>query len=165
MSTIQKIVPCLWFDGQAEEAAKFYVSIFDRSRITRVSHYGEEGQEITGQKPGSVMTVAFELERVSFTALNGGPQFKFNEAISLQVLCKTQDEIDRLWRKLSVGGDPKAQQCGWLRDKFGLCWQIVPEQMADWMTDGDPTKAARVMKALLKMQKLEIATLEQAHAG
>jgi predicted 3-demethylubiquinone-9 3-methyltransferase (glyoxalase superfamily) len=166
MPTIQKIVPCLWFDSQAEEAAKFYVSVFERaSRITQVTHYGEEGKEVHGQKPGTVMTVAFELEGQQLTALNGGPHFKFNEAISLQVMCETQDEIDRYWGKLSAGGDDKAQQCGWLKDRYGLSWQIVPAVMPELIGDRDPAKAGRVMKAMLKMKKLDIATLKKAHAG
>jgi predicted 3-demethylubiquinone-9 3-methyltransferase (glyoxalase superfamily) len=165
MPKIQKFVPCLWFDGEAEEAARFYCSVFEGSRITHVSHYGEEGQEIHGRKSGSVMVVAFELEGTPFTALNGGPQFKFNEAISLQVMCETQAEIDRYWDKLTAGGDEKAQACGWLKDKYGLSWQIVPAQIPDWMSDSDPAKAGRVMNAFMKMKKLDIAKLEQAASG
>lgn len=165
MPTIQKIIPCLWFDSQAEEAAKFYVSVFERARIVRITRYGEEGQEVHGQKPGSIMTVAFELDGEPFTALNGGPHFKFNEAISLQVMCETQDEIDRYWGKLSAGGDETAQQCGWLKDRYGLSWQIVPALLPDLVGDPDRVKAGRVMKALLKMKKLDITTLKQAHAG
>jgi len=164
MPTIQKIVPCLWFDSQAEEAAKFYVSNFERSRIVKVSHYGNEGQDVHGRKPGSVMTVAFEIEGAPFTALNGGPHFRFTEAISLQVMCETQDEIDRLWTKLSAGGDEKAQQCGWLKDRYGLSWQIVPSMMADWM-GGDQARADRAMKAMLEMKKLDIAALQAAADG
>jgi len=165
MPNIHKLVPCLWFDNQAEPAAKFYTSVFDNSRITAVTHYGEEGQEIHGQKPGTVLTVAFELEGMPFTALNGGPIFKFNEAVSFQVMCETQEEIDRFWAKLSAGGDEKAQQCGWLKDKFGLSWQIVPAVLAGLLADRDPVKAGRVMKAMLKMKKLEIAALKKAYAG
>jgi predicted 3-demethylubiquinone-9 3-methyltransferase (glyoxalase superfamily) len=165
MPTIRKIIPCLWFDGQAEEAAKFYVSVFERSRITRLTHYGEEGQEVHGRRPGSVMTVAFELDGEPFTALNGGPLFKFNEAISLQVMCETQEEIDRYWSQLSAGGDEKAQQCGWLKDKYGLSWQIVPADLPDLFDDRDPARAGRVMKALLTMKKLDIRALRQAYAG
>jgi predicted 3-demethylubiquinone-9 3-methyltransferase (glyoxalase superfamily) len=165
MPTIRTIVPCLWFDDQAEEAARFYVSVFERSRIERVSHYGQEGQEIHGRKPGTVMTVAFDLAGQPLTALNGGPYFKFNEAISLQVMCETQDEIDYFWGKLSAGGDEKAQQCGWLKDRFGLSWQIVPVVLADLLGDSDPAKAGRAMKAMLAMKKLDIAKLKQAHAG
>jgi predicted 3-demethylubiquinone-9 3-methyltransferase (glyoxalase superfamily) len=165
MPTIRKIIPCLWFDSQAEEAAKFYVSIFERSRITGLSHYGKEGQEVHGGKPGSVLTVAFELDGQPFTALNGGPLFHFTEAISFQVMCETQDEIDRYWSKLSAGGDEKAQQCGWLKDKFGLSWQVVPAVLPALIGDPDPAKAGRVMKALLPMKKLDIQALKQAHAG
>ena len=163
MATIQKIIPCLWFDNQAEEAAKFYCSIFEHSRITRVTHYGKEGQDVHGRAPGSVMTVSFEIAGTQLTALNGGPHFKFSEAISLQVMCDSQDEIDRYWTKLSVGGDPKAQQCGWLKDKFGLSWQIVPTVLPELMGDKDVLKADRTMKAMLQMKKLDIAKLQQAH--
>lgn len=165
MPTINKIVPCLWFDNQAEEAASFYVSIFENSRVTNVSRYGKEGQEIHGRAPGSVMTVAFELEGQPFTALNGGPLFKFNEAVSLQVMCGTQEEIDRLWSKLGEGGPVEAQQCGWLKDKYGLSWQIVPSMLPELMTDPDQSKADRVMKALLRMKKLDIAELKKARAA
>jgi predicted 3-demethylubiquinone-9 3-methyltransferase (glyoxalase superfamily) len=166
MATIQKIVPCLWFDGEAEDAARFYVSIFEiDSRILRTSRYTHEGQEIHGRDPGSVMTVEFQLAGCELTALNGGPEFKFSEAISLQVLCDTQQEVDRLWEKLSAGGDPKAQQCGWLKDKFGLSWQIVPSILPELMADSDVTKAARTMRALLEMKKLDIAKLQNAHDG
>jgi predicted 3-demethylubiquinone-9 3-methyltransferase (glyoxalase superfamily) len=165
MATLPKIVPCLWFDSQAEEAAKFYVSVFEKARITLVSYYGAEGQEVHGRKPGSVMTVAFELDGVAFTALNGGPHFKFNEAISLQVMCETQEEIDPNWGKLSAGGDDKAQQCGWLKDRYGLSWQIVPAVLVDMVADRDQAKAGRVMNAMLKMKKLDIATLKRAYTG
>ncbi len=165
MPTIRKIIPCLWFDSQAEEAAKFYVSVFERSRITGLTHYGQEGQEVHGGKPGSVLTVAFELDGQPFTALNGGPLFRFTEAVSFQVKCETQDEIDRYWSKLSAGGDEKAQQCGWLKDKYGLSWQVVPAVLPDLIGDPDPAKAGRVMKALLQMKKLDIKALKQAHAG
>src|SRR5258708_21239384 len=126
MAIVQKITPCLWFNGQAEEAAKSYVSIFDNSGIGAVTRYGKEGVEIHGQPDGTVLTVSFRLEGQEFTALNGGPRFKFNEAISLAVSCETQAEIDRYWDRLREGGDEKAQQCGWLKDKYGLSWQIVP---------------------------------------
>lgn len=165
MPTIRKIIPCLWFDNQAEEAAKFYVSVFEKSRITGLTRYGKEGQEVHGGKPGSVMTVAFELDGQPFTALNGGPLFHFTEAISFQVMCETQDEIDRYWSKLSAGGDEKAQQCGWLKDKYGLSWQVVPSVLPEWIGDPDPAKAGRVMKALLQMKKLDIRELKKAHAG
>jgi len=165
MPTIQKIIPCLWFDNQAEEAAKFYVSIFERSRIVLVSHYGTEGQAEHGRKPGSVMTVQLELDGQQLTALNGGPHFKLNEAISLQVMCETQSEIDRYWSQLSAGGDEKAQQCGWLKDRFGLSWQIVPALLPALVSDPDKAKAGRVIKAIMKMKKLDISALKQAHAG
>ena len=165
MPTIRKIIPCLWFDSQAEEAAKFYVSVFERSRITGITRYGTEGQEVHGGKPGSVLTVAFELDGQTFTALNGGPLFRFTEAVSFQVMCETQDEIDRYWSKLSAGGDEKAQQCGWLKDQYGLSWQVVPAVLPALIGDPDPAKAGRVMKALLPMKKLDIQALKQAHAG
>jgi predicted 3-demethylubiquinone-9 3-methyltransferase (glyoxalase superfamily) len=163
--TIHRIVPCLWYDSEAEEAAKLYVSIFGRSRIVRVTRYGEEGREVHGRAPGTVLTVAFELEGQPFTALNGGPVFKFNEAVSFQVMCETQDEIDRFWNGLSAGGDEKARQCGWLKDKYGLSWQIVPAVLSELLADPDPAKAGRTMKAMLQMKKLDIATLKRAHAG
>jgi len=165
MPTIRRIIPCLWFDSQAEEAAKFYVSIFERSRITGLTRYGTEGQEVHGGKPGSVLTVAFELDGEPFTALNGGPLFRFTEAVSFQVMCETQDEIDCYWNKLSAGGDEKAQQCGWLKDKYGLSWQVVPAVLPALIGDSDPAKAGRVMKALLPMKKLDIQALKTAHAG
>jgi predicted 3-demethylubiquinone-9 3-methyltransferase (glyoxalase superfamily) len=166
MATIQKIVPCLWFDSQAEEAARLYVSVFESdSRILRVSRYTHEGQEIHGRDPGSVMTVEFQLCGCELTALNGGPEFKFSEAVSLQVMCDTQQEIDRFWEKLSAGGDAKAQQCGWLKDKFGLSWQIVPSILPALIADSDVSKAARTMRALLEMKKLDIAKLQNAHDG
>ena len=164
MARLQRITPCLWFDGQAEPAANQYTMIFPNSHITAVSRYGEAGREIHGGQPGSVLTIAFELDGVGFTALNGGPHFKFNEAISLQINCDSQDEIDHYWSRLSHGGDPQAQQCGWLKDRFGLSWQVVPSSMARWMTTG-ADKADRVMAAVLKMKKIDIASLERAYAG
>jgi predicted 3-demethylubiquinone-9 3-methyltransferase (glyoxalase superfamily) len=165
MATIQKIVPCLWFDTHAEEAAKFYISVFPNSRIDRITHYTGEGKEIHGHEPGSIMTVTFELSGCLFTALNGGPNFKFSEAVSFQVMCDTQEEIDRYWSKLTPGGDENAQQCGWLCDKFGLSWQIVPTRLPELLSDDDPVKVGRTMNALLQMKKLDIARLEQAHAA
>ena len=165
MPTFQRITPCLWFDRQADDAAKFYTSIFKNSRIGAISRYGEAGREIHGMPAGTVLTVAFELDGHSFTALNGGPQFTFNEAISLQVNCDTQQEIDHYWNRLSEGGDPRSQQCGWLKDQFGLSWQVVPTVLPRLMTDPDPKKSERVMTALLQMKKLDIAALERAHAG
>jgi len=158
----QKIVPCLWFDDQGEDAANFYVSIFKDSRITNVSRYGEAGKEVHGKKPGTAMTVAFELEGQPFTALNGGPQFKFNQAISFQISCESQAEVDHYWDKLSEGGDPNAQQCAWLKDKFGLSWQVVPTALPRLLSDPDRAKAGRVMNAMLKMKKIDIAELENA---
>lgn len=160
-----KISPCLWFDTQAEEAARFYTGIFKDSKITATSYYPEAGQEIHGKPPGTVMVVAFELNGLSFTALNGGPMFKFSEAISLQVECADQDEVDYYWDKLSEGGNPDAQQCGWVADKFGLSWQVVPEILPSLMTHPDPAKSGRVMAALMQMKKLDIATLQQAFEG
>lgn len=162
---LQKITPCLWFDTQAEEAAQFYCSIFSNARIVSVSHYGEAGHEIHGKPAGSVLTVVFELAGQTFTALNGGPAFKFNEAISLQVSCDSQPELDYYWAKLSAGGAEAAQQCGWLSDKYGVAWQIVPSVLAAMMADGDSGKSERVMAALLPMKKLDIAALQRAYAG
>jgi predicted 3-demethylubiquinone-9 3-methyltransferase (glyoxalase superfamily) len=161
---MQRITPCLWFDTQAEEAAKFYTSIFKNSRIGRISRYGKEGREIHGKPEGSVLTVEFELNGQPFTALNGGPLFKFNEAVSFQVFCETQPELDDYWEKLGRGGDAKAQQCGWLKDRYGVSWQIVPTQLAAMLQDGNKRKSERVMKELLQMKKLDIARLEQAYA-
>ena len=160
-----KIAPCLWFDHQAEEAAKHYTGIFKNSKITKTSHYTEVGREVHGREPGSVMTVDFELDGQSFTALNGGPDFKFNEAISMQIFCETQKEIDHYWDRLSQGGDPNAQQCGWLKDKFGVSWQVTPKVLGEMMADRDKEKAGRVMEALLQMKKLDLAELERAYQG
>lgn len=157
---MQKITPFLWFDNQAEEAANFYVSIFKNSKIGTVARYGESGP---GPK-GSVMTVAFELDGEKFTALNGGPIFKFTEAISLVVNCEDQEEIDYFWEKLSVDGG-KEVECGWLKDKYGLCWQVVPTILGELVQSDDPAKSERVMKALMQMKKLDIARLKQAAEG
>jgi predicted 3-demethylubiquinone-9 3-methyltransferase (glyoxalase superfamily) len=165
MPVIQRITPCLWFDDQAEAAAKFYTGIFKNSKIKEVSRYGEAGREIHGKPAGTVMTVAFELEGQAFTALNGGPIFKFNEAISLQINCETQAEVDHYWEKLSAGGDVNAQQCGWLKDKYGLSWQVVPRVLVEMMTDPDTKKSGRVMEAMLQMKKIDIAGLTRAYAG
>ena len=165
MQQPKKITPCLWFDDQAEEAAKFYTGIFKNSKITKISRYGEAGREIHGKPPGTVMTVAFELDGQTFTALNGGPLFKFNEAISFQVDCASQKDVDYYWEKLSAGGDPKAQQCGWLKDKFGLSWQIVPTALPQMLEDPDSGKSQRAMAAMLQMKKLDIGELERAYAG
>ena len=157
---MQKITPFLWFDNKAEEAAKFYCSIFKNSKIGKVARYGEEGEQVSGRPAGSVMTVEFKLEEQDFIALNGGPHFKFNEAISFVVSCKTQAELDRFWNKLSAGG--KKVQCGWLRDKYGVSWQIVPTVLGELMSDKDTAKSQRVMQAMLKMVKLDIKKLKQA---
>ncbi|HYD33079.1 MAG TPA: VOC family protein [Methylophilaceae bacterium] len=162
---LQKISACLWFDNQAEEAANFYTSIFEDSRILNITRYGEAGHEIHGRPAGSVLTVVFELDGQSFTALNGGPIFRFNEAISLQIFCQDQAEIDYYWERLSAGGDPNAQQCGWLKDRFGLSWQVVPAGLTDMLSTGDYEQTERVMTALLQMQKLNIAQLQLAYKG
>lgn len=155
---MQKIVPNLWFDTEAEDAAKFYTSIFKNSKIVNVSRYGEAGP----RPAGSVLTVTFQLDGQEFTALNGGPDFKFNEAVSLLVNCKSQGEVDELWEKLSEGGEPGP--CGWLKDKYGLSWQIIPTGLGELMQDKDAEKANRVMEAMLKMGKIDIAGLEKAYA-
>ena len=163
MAIRQRITPCLWFADEAEEAARLYTGIFKNSRITTITRYGSAGQEVHGRPPGSVMTVAFELDGQTFTALNGGPVFKFNEAISLQVNCETQDEIDYYWAKLSAGGDPNAQQCGWLKDRYGLSWQVVPNFMSELFAKESSPGAQRAMEALLRMKKLDIAELRRAY--
>ncbi|MBC8145663.1 MAG: VOC family protein [bacterium] len=165
MATLQRIRPCLWFTDSVEEAAKFYTSIFKNSSIGDTSYYSEEGQEIHGQPAGSVMAITFELDGQPFMALNGGPMFKFSEAISFAINCTNQEEVDYYWNKLSEGGDPNAQQCGWLKDRFGLSWQVVPEILAKLIDDPDREKADRVMNAMLQMVKLDIAALERAAAG
>jgi len=162
MPLIQKITPCLWFDDQAEQAAKFCTEIFKNSKIKKISRYGKEGYEIHHRPEASVMTVEFELDGQSFTALNGGPVFKFNEAVSFQVDCATQEEVDYYWEKLSEAGDEKAQQCGWLKDKYGLAWQNVPRVLVDMLKDPDEKKSQRVMAAMLKMKKIDIETLKRA---
>jgi predicted 3-demethylubiquinone-9 3-methyltransferase (glyoxalase superfamily) len=162
---MQPITPCFWFDTQAEEAARFYTGIFPNSRIGTISRYGEAGHEVHGRPAGSVMTVEFELNGQLFTALNGGPHFKFNEAISFQIMCRTQEEVDHYWNRLSQGGDPNAQQCGWLKDKYGLSWQVVPTALVEMMTDPDREKSGRAMEAMLKMKKLDIAELRRAFEG
>jgi predicted 3-demethylubiquinone-9 3-methyltransferase (glyoxalase superfamily) len=165
VAIVQKITPCLWFDNQAEEAAKFYVSLFDNSAIGAITRYGREGLEVHGRPDGSVMTVSFRLEGQEFTALNGGPHFKFTEAISFVVRCETQAEVDRYWDKLCEGGDEKAQQCGWLKDKYGVSWQIVPAALFEMMAEADSEKSGRVMRAMLQMRKLNLAALRQAYVG
>jgi len=160
---MQKITPFLWFDNQAEEAANFYVSIFPNSKIKEVSRYGDSGAEIAGREKGSVMTVAFELNGQEFVALNGGPLFKFTEAVSFMVHCKDQEEVDYYWEKLSAV--PESEQCGWLKDKYGLSWQIVPTVLDEMVSSSDPVKAERAMKAMLQMKKLDIAGLQKAYKG
>ena len=158
---MQKIRPCLWFDNQAEEAVRFYASIFKDCRVIDTMRYGEAGPGM----PGSVLTVTFALHGQEFIALNGGPMFKFTEAISFQVSCDTQKEIDHYWFKLSEGGDEKAKQCGWLKDKFGVSWQIVPKQLGELLGGSDRAGAARAMQAMLQMKKIVVADLEKAYAG
>lgn len=162
---LQKITPCLWFDSEAEDAAHFYCAIFPNSRIVQISRYGEAGYEIHRQRAGSVLTVGFELDGHAFTALNGGPEFRFSPAISFQVACDTQPELDRYWDALAAGGEEGAQQCGWLSDRYGVSWQIIPASLSAMMSDADPGKSGRVMNALLQMKKLDIAELQKAFAG
>ena len=157
------ITPCLWFDTQAEEAAKFYCSVFKNSKITHVARYPDAGQHIHHKPAGSVMVVAFELDGLPFTALNGGPNFKFDEAVSFQVMCETQADIDYYWGKLTEGG--QEGPCGWLKDKFGLSWQVVPAAIPSMMSDPDAKKSARVMNAFMTMKKLDLAAIERAYAG
>lgn len=156
---MQKITPCLWFDQQAEEAARFYVSLFKNSKIGAINHYGDGAP----MPKGTVLTVRFQLDGQDYLALNGGPMFKFTEAVSFIVNCETQEELDRMWEKLSDGG--QIQQCGWLKDKYGLSWQIAPTVLGKMMSDPEPGRAGRVMKALLQMKKLDIKKLEEAYAG
>ena len=163
MAKIQRIAPCLWFDNQAEAAAKFYVGIFKNAKITAISRYSKAGYEVHRRPAGSVLTVAFKLEGQPFTALNGGPLFKFNEAVSLQVYCTTQKEIDYYWERLGEGGDPKA--CGWLKDKFGVPWQVVPAGMEKMLKDHKSAKAQRAMAAVMQMKKFDLAALKRAAKG
>jgi len=157
----QKITPCLWFDDQAEEAVKFYTSIFKKSKVGRIARYGEAGAKVSGRPKGSVMTATFEIEGQEFMALNGGPHFRFSEAVSFIVNCETQQEIDQLWEKLSEGGEQGV--CGWLKDKYGLSWQVIPTVLEKMMQDKDSDKTNRVMRALLQMKKLDIRRLEEAY--
>jgi predicted 3-demethylubiquinone-9 3-methyltransferase (glyoxalase superfamily) len=164
MASIEgKISPCLWFDTQAEDAANFYVAVFKNGRIKHVSRYGKTGREVHGKEPGSVMVVAFEIGGLTFTALNGGPQFKFDEAVSFQVSCETQDEIDYFWSKLSDGG--KEGPCGWLKDKFGLSWQVVPAELPQLLSGDDGARLDRMIGAIMSMKKFDLAALKRAHAG
>jgi predicted 3-demethylubiquinone-9 3-methyltransferase (glyoxalase superfamily) len=162
-NVVQRITPFLWFDQQAEEAAKLYASIFPNSRIGDVIRYTEESSAASGRPKGSVMTVAFELDGQAFTALNGGPHFKFTEAISLVVSCQTQEEVDHFWDRLSAGG--QQVQCGWLKDRFGVSWQVVPTVLLEMLADKDPAKARRVTAAMLGMKKIEIDGLRRAYEG
>ncbi len=163
MVNLQKIVPCLWFDTEAEGAAEFYVSVFENSRILRVLHYTEAGYEIHGKSAGTILTVEFEISGQRFTALNGGPHFKFSEAISLEINCETQQEIDYYWEKLSNGGEKG--NCGWLKDRYGLFWQVTPIILAEMLNDPDQSKCMRVTNAFLQMKKLDIRELEKAFSG
>lgn len=164
-AAIATLSPCLWFDGEAEEAARFYVSIFPKAKIVATTRYPAVGKEVHGRQAGSVLTVEFVLNGVAFTALNGGPLFKFNEAVSLQVLCRTQEEIDYYWEKLGEGGDERARQCGWLKDKFGLSWQVAPTGMAKMLKDPRSKATERVFAAVMGMKKLDIAALKAAWKG
>jgi predicted 3-demethylubiquinone-9 3-methyltransferase (glyoxalase superfamily) len=161
---MQKITPFLWFDNQAEEAAKFYTSVFKNSKVGKILRYDEAASKAAGRPVGSVLTIEFEIEGQKFTALNGGPEFKFNESVSFVVNCKTQEEVDYFWEKLTAGGGQESE-CGWLKDKFGLSWQVTPTVLIDMLNDKDPKKAGRVMKAMMQMQKIEINKLKAAYAG
>ena len=158
-----KITPCLWFDGQAEDAAKFYVSVFKNAKLGRISRYSKAGNDVHGRPAGSVMTVEFELDGQNFVGLNGGPHFKFSEAVSFQIHCETQEEVDYYWAALSKDGEEGP--CGWLKDKFGLSWQVVPTALIEMLTGPDAAKVERVTDAFLKMKKFDIARLRQVHAG
>lgn len=159
------ITPCLWFAAEAEEAAAFYLSIFKNSRIGKITRYGQERHPTEGIQEGQVMTVTFELDGQEFVALNGGSQFRFNEAISLMVHCETQEEIDYYWERLSAGGDEKAQVCGWLKDRYGVSWQVVPSGLTDMLSDPDPAGTERVTKAMLQLKKMDIQVLQAAYDG
>jgi predicted 3-demethylubiquinone-9 3-methyltransferase (glyoxalase superfamily) len=161
---MQKITPFLWFDNQAEEAAKFYASVFENSKVGRILRYDEASAKGAGRPVGSVLTIEFEIAGQKFTALNGGPEFKFNESISFVVNCETQNEVDYFWEKLMADGG-RESQCGWLKDKFGVSWQITPTVLIDMLNDKDAKKAERVMKAMMQMQKIDIKTLKEAYAG
>lgn len=160
---MQKITPFLWFDRQAEEAVKFYTSVFKKSKVGKVTRYGKEGYEIHKMPEGTIMTIEFEIEGQKFVALNGGPVFKFNEATSFVISCKNQEEVDYYWDRLTEGGDEKAQMCGWLKDKYGLSWQVTPTVLIEMLQDKDKQKSERVMRAMLQMKKLDIKALQEAH--
>jgi predicted 3-demethylubiquinone-9 3-methyltransferase (glyoxalase superfamily) len=165
MQIASKIVPCLWFDSQGEEAARFYTELFPNSRITHIARYPEAGKEVHGRKPGSVLTVSFELAGQPFTALNGGPHFKFNEAVSLQIMCDDQKEVDHYWSALTAGGPVEAQQCGWVKDRYGLSWQVIPSAFLDMMKSSDTAAVERAFAAMMNMKKLDLATLQRAFNG
>ena len=165
MSSLQRVTPCLWFDGKAEEAAKFYTGIFPNSRIVQTAYYPEAEKDRHGGVPGSVLTVEFELDGQTFIALNGGPAFNFTEALSLQVMCDSQKEIDHFWDKLGAGGPVEAQICGWLKDRYVLSWQICPRHVGDMVADPDKARASRTLQAVMGMKKLDMAAIERAHAG
>ncbi|MEP6743483.1 MAG: VOC family protein [bacterium] len=162
--TKEKITPFLWYDDKAEEAANFYVSVFDNSKVNSITRYDEASSQAAGRPKGSAMTVEFELDGKKFVALNGGPHFKFTEAVSFVVNCQTQDEVDKFWGKLTGGGGQESQ-CGWLKDKYGLSWQVVPKVLIEMLQDKDPAKSKRVMDAMLKMKKIDIPTLKRAYDG
>ena len=164
MATLkQKISPCLWFDTEAEDAAEFYTSVFENSAIKQISRYGNAGREVHGKEPDSVMVVEFEIEGQTFAALNGGPHFKFNEAVSFQVMCDTRAEIDYFWSKLSQDG--REGQCGWLKDKYGLSWQVVPSELPELIADTSGARHDRVIGAVMQMKKFDIEAIKHAHAG
>jgi predicted 3-demethylubiquinone-9 3-methyltransferase (glyoxalase superfamily) len=165
MATTQRISPCLWFDDQAEEAAEFYVGIFESSRVVSILRYGKAGFEVHQRPAGSVMTVDFDLDGQRFTALNGGPLFRFNEAISFQIFCDSQEEIDYYWEALTAGGDPTAQQCGWLKDRYGVSWQVVPKGMEEMLADPESAAGQRAMEAMLRMKKIDMRELQSAYEG
>ena len=158
-----RFTTCLWFNGQAEEAAQFYTGIFKKSKITRTLRYSSAGAETHRHEPGSVLTVEFELDGQPMMTLNGGPEFKFNEAVSLIINCSNQDEVDYYWTKLSAGGDPNAQQCGWLKDRYGVSWQVVPENITELYEEEESPGAKAAMEAMMKMKKLDIEVLQRAH--
>ncbi len=162
---MEKIRASLWFDTQAEDAARFYTTIFKDSKLGAITRYPDAGQEVHGKPPGSVMTAEFEIDGLSFIALNGGPNFKFNEAISFEIPCADQAEVDYYWERLTEGGDPSAQQCGWLKDKFGLSWQVVPRAMGELLNSSDAEKSKRAFEAMLKMKKLDLGALQRAYNG
>lgn len=165
MATMKKIGICLWFNSQAEEAVDFYTSIFKDSKIIETYHYGEAGYEYHQKPAGSILTIVFELNGQQFTALNGGPHFTFNEAISIEVYCDAQEEIDHYWKNLSEGGEKDAQQCGWLKDKYGVSWQIIPTRLMEIMNSPEYAKRERALNAMFEMKKLDIAQLEKAFSG